>query len=147
LAHYRAALRAVNRAARFAPPEVHGQICVQFGRLFDESCLLEKAEKWYRRALIYEEKGSWLVLLGAVLAKQGRLDEAMKCHERAARLATETDSPDEAYVNIAMILRAKRRYREALRYVNRALKIDKNDEDAISVRKDLQKVLRMKRRS
>lgn len=48
LAHYKAAHRALSRAETLAPKTLRGHICVQWGHLFNESCDLRKAEKWYR---------------------------------------------------------------------------------------------------
>src|SRR6266496_2182224 len=122
LAHYEAAYRALSQADRLAPGNLRGHICVQWGHLFNESCDLRRAEKWYRRAIQHKADTPRLVFLGAVLAKQGRFAEAKRCHRRAARLAT---SPaDEAYYNLGLILRAERRYSEALLYFDRAIKID-----------------------
>jgi tetratricopeptide (TPR) repeat protein len=142
LAHYEAARRALSRADRLAPAKLRGHICVQWGHLYNESCDLKRAEKWYRRAVEYEADTPRLVFLGAVLAKLGRFSEAKRCHRRAARLATVP--PDEAYYNLGLILRAERRYPEALRCFDQAIKIDPKYSLAIEAREDVQRAAKLK---
>jgi len=142
LAHYEAARRALSRADKLAPAKLRGHICVQWGHLFRESGDLRKAEKWYRRAVQYKANTPRLVFLGAVLAKQGRFAEAKRCHRRAARLAT--TAPDEAYYNLGLILRAERRYSEALIYFKKAIKIDPKYTFAKEGVKDVRQAIKLK---
>ncbi len=79
LAHYEGAHRALSRADGLIPTELRGHICVQWGHLYNESCDLRRAEKWYRRAVQHGADTPRLVFLGAVLAKRGnfpRLNDA-----------------------------------------------------------------------
>jgi tetratricopeptide (TPR) repeat protein len=142
LAHYTAAHRALSRAHKLAPTDLYGHICVQWGHLFNESCALRRAEKWYRRAVEHRADTNRLVFLGAVLAKQGRFAEAKQFHRRAARLATHP--ADEAYFNLGLILRAERRYSEAVRCFDRAIKIDPKYSLAREARQDVMKALKLK---
>jgi len=142
LGHYKAARRALSRADKLAPGDLRGHICVQWGHLFNESGDLRTAEKWYRRAVQYEANTSRLVFLGGVLAQQGRFAEAKRCHRRAARLAT--NLPDEAYYNLGLILRAERRYSEALIYFKKAIKIDPKYTFAKEGVKDVRQAIKLK---
>jgi tetratricopeptide (TPR) repeat protein len=63
-----------------------------------------------------------LVFLGGVLARQGQFAEAKQCHSRAIRLATSL--ADEAYYNLGLIFRAERKYNDALKCFERAVKLD-----------------------
>lgn len=143
MAHYEAAHQALSRAEKMAPPSIRQHICAQWGHLYNKSCDLKRAERWYRRAVECKATTPVLIFLGAVLAQQGRFSEAKRCHRRAARLAT--DPPDEAYYNLGLILRAERRYSKALECFERAIKIDPKDNDAREARKDVLRALKMKK--
>ena len=67
--------------------------------------------------------------------KAGEFAEAKRCYRRAARLAT--DSPEEAYFNLGLILRAEGRHKEALKWFNKAIKVDANTEAAKVGRADI----------
>jgi tetratricopeptide (TPR) repeat protein len=92
------------------------------GQLYRERGELSGAIRCYRRAVGLGPSTSTLVLLGGALAKKGDLAEAKRCHRRAARLATE--NPDEAYLNLGLILRAERRYEQAIACFDRAIEHD-----------------------
>jgi len=142
-ANYKAAHAAMTRADKLAPPNIRRHICVQWGHLYNESCDLKKAEKWYRRAVELKPTTTGLTFLGAVLAKQGRLSEAKQCHRRAVRLAT--DPVDEAYYNLGLIFRAEGRYTKALECFKMAIKIDPDYTYAKEAHKDVSRALKLKR--
>lgn len=122
LARFQEARQALRRVERLAPPNRHADIYVEWGHFYNKKCALKTAERWYRRALKGKVTMHRLVFLGGVLAKQGRLAEAKQCHSRAIRLST--SSADEAYYNLGLIFRAERKYNEALKCFERAVKLD-----------------------
>ncbi len=125
MARYREAERALERAQRLAPTDRRADIDAHWGHLYDVKCDLKRAERWYRRALkqaVGKDKMRCLIYLGGVLAKQSRFAEAEQCQRKAISLSTEP--PDEAYYNLGLVLRAQQRYKEALKYLNRAVRID-----------------------
>jgi tetratricopeptide (TPR) repeat protein len=140
LARYDEAQTALCRAQQVAPSDRRTDIYIQSGHLHKNKCDLKNAERWYRRAVKHKETAGRLIFLGAVLAKQGRFAEAKRCYRRAIRVATEP--PDEAYFNLGLIFRAERKYEDALKNFNQALKIDpayklakEACEDVLEVRK------------
>jgi len=147
MAHYKAAHRALSRTERLATQDnrIRQHICINWGHLYNESCDLNRAVKWYRRALECKVSTSALIFLGAVLAKQGKFSEAKRCHRRAIHVATDLakDSPDEAYFNLGLILRAERRYAKALECFEQAIKIDPKQKEYGIAREDILEVLKL----
>src|ERR1700736_1700602 len=125
MARYREAERALRQAQRLAPAVHRADIYAHWGHLYNTKCDVKRAERWYRRALKLskgKDTMQCVVYLGGVLAKQGRLTEAGECHRKAISLST--DPPDEAYYNLGLVLRAQGEYKDALKFFNRAVKID-----------------------
>jgi len=71
--------------------------------------------------------------------RTGDFAGAKRCHRRAARLATE--SPDEARFNLGLILRAERRYEEAIACFDRAIQHDPKYKIAFEARRDCVRAL------
>ena len=128
----RSALKHLDRTGSDHPYVVN----VTHGHYHDALGELRQAERWYRKAAVKEPAA--LVFVGAVLARQGRLAEANRCHQRAAR-APEGDwiARDEAYLNRGLLMRAERRYRAALRCFDRAVELDPKYEAALEARTDV----------
>ena len=84
------------------------------------------------------------MFLGSVLARQGRLAEAKRCHRQATR-APEDDrlARDEAYFNLGLIFRAERRYREALACFDRAIALDSKYTAALEAQADVRSALKV----
>jgi len=142
LANYKAAHRALSRAEKLATANIRRHICTQWGHLYRESFDLNRAERWYRRAVKYKTTTHGLIFLGAVLARQGRFPEAKRCHRLAVRLAT--SPPDEAYYNLGLILRAERRYANALECFEQEIKINPKYKLAREARKDVLSASRLR---
>ena len=125
MARYPEAERALRQAQRLAPASHRADIYAHRGHLYNAKCDVKRAERWYRRALeLSKGKDTMrcLIYLGGVLAKQGRLADAEECHRKAISLST--DPPDEAYYNLGLVLRAHGKYKDALKFFSRAVKID-----------------------
>jgi tetratricopeptide (TPR) repeat protein len=133
----RATLRRLEKLARNGD---HYLVCIRWGEYYNRIGDLKRAVTWYRKAAA--ELPAALVFLGAVLARKGRLAEAKQCHRRATR-APEDDqlARDEAYLNLALILRAERRYREALVCFERAIAMDPKYAVAFEAQADVRSAL------
>jgi Flp pilus assembly protein TadD len=98
------------------------------------------AEAWYRRAIeAVPTDATAYIYLGAMLAKNGRLDEAEACHRQA------TECPegciDEAYLNLGYVRRAKGQYLDALQCFREAQSRDPLDTDVQEALEDMEHVL------
>jgi len=103
---------------------------------------VKHSERWYRKAVVAAPAA--LVFLGAELAGQGRLAEAKRCHRRATRLPDDDRvARGAAYCNLALILRAERRYRDALVCFDRAIALDPKYVVALKARADVRSALKV----
>ena len=107
-----------------------------FGDLYKRKGNLKASERWYRKAV--EEKGdkAWdLICLGGVLARQGKFAEAKKYHRRATRIKSE--NRDEAYLKLGLIFRAERKYANAIKCFDKAMKGEPKYKAAKRARRDV----------
>jgi tetratricopeptide (TPR) repeat protein len=140
IARYKDSQGAYDRAIALLPVEHHHRIYRQFGLLAQDQGDIEGAEGWYRRAILaLPTDATAYIYLGAMLAKNGRLDEAEVCHRKA------TGCPegciDEAYLNLGYVLRAKGKYLDALECFREALSRDPLDTDVQDALEDVEQVL------
>ena len=79
------------------------------------------AEAAYRElvSLKPDQTHPW-IMLGACLARQGKLQEAEAMHQQATELEGD---PDEAYLNLGFVFRATARFKEAAAAFEQALQI------------------------
>ena len=137
---YTKARTALRRLDRVAPGRLAYPVCVRWAAYYDAIGDLKRSEGWYRRAVAAAPAA--LVFLGALLAKQGRLAEAKRCHRRATRLPDDVRlARDEAYFNLGLILRAERRYRTALDCFDRAIALNPKYVEAFEARADVRSAL------
>jgi tetratricopeptide (TPR) repeat protein len=137
---YSNARSALGRLDGLAREELPYLVCICWGKYYDAIGDLKSAEKWYRKAVVAAPAA--LVYLGGVLARQGRLAEAKRCHRRATRLPEDDRlARDEAYFNIGLILRAERRYRDAVVCFDRAIALDPKYSVAIKAQEDVRSAL------
>jgi tetratricopeptide (TPR) repeat protein len=123
-------------------PETHRSywmICAAWLRYFRRKGDDESAAAWARR--LADQRPDWTpghCYLGSSLARLGRFDEAIAAYEQAAKLpVNDENSPDEAYLNIALIRRAQGRFDDALVMLDRAVEIDPDYTVAKRVRDDI----------
>jgi tetratricopeptide (TPR) repeat protein len=140
LARYAEAHAAYERAMSLLPVGEHKRIYRQCGLLAQDQADIEAAEGWYRRAIeALPTDATAYIYLGAMLAKNGRLDEAEVCHRQA------TECPegciDEAFLNLGYVLRAKGQYLDALECFREALSRDPLDTDVQEALEDMEQVL------
>ena len=81
------------------------------------------------------------ILLGACLARQGKLEAAMEMHRRATTLAGD---PDEAFLNLGLLLRAAGRFEEAADALQRALDLCSDDLTAADALADVREAMRLR---
>jgi len=121
-------------------PETDAKLCYWSCMIQKDQGNLKRAQRWIEEAIEQAEgEGSYWVTYGEILAKRGKLKQARNAHLAAVEAAT--SDVDEAYFNLALLLRGERRYKEALVEVNKALKIDPDYAEAHVLRQDLEEVL------
>jgi tetratricopeptide (TPR) repeat protein len=140
LARYAEARAAYERALALLPPEDHERIYRQLGLLDQDQGSLRTAEDWYRQAIeARPSDATAYIYLGAMLAKNGRLDEAEACHRKATECLD--GCIDEAYLNLGYVLRAKEQYLDALQCFREALSRDPLYTEAQDALEDIEQVL------
>jgi len=106
VARYKDARAALSRAKALLPDGVEDFLYAQLGNLYTLKDDMRRAESWYRRALAMKPAQKHWTSLGICLGRQGRLDEALRCHRRALRFKGKRA---DVYYNIGLILRGKRK--------------------------------------
>lgn len=120
--------------ARF--PEDRWGIYNQLGHLHRYRGSFLDAENAYQQAIDADpDEAASYIFLGAVQARQGKLEEA----ERTHRLATQCPEGfiDEAFHNLALVLRGQGRLAEAKQCFEKAIEIDNKYAEAIEALKDV----------
>ena len=114
-------------------------VCSAWTRLYQTKGDYENAVVWARRLI--DARPDWSVgyiYLGSSLARLGRFEEAVAAYLPATQLpADNNNDPDEAYLNIAYIRRAQRRFDETLAALAHAIKIDPDYDLHKTVRDDV----------
>jgi tetratricopeptide (TPR) repeat protein len=141
VARYAEAEQALRKAERLTPPELRATIWEHRGELYRAKNNLRHAERWFRKALDAKRTTRRHICLGATLAKQGRLDEALAQHRAAIRLGTAQEPIDEAHYNAALVLRAQGRYEQARNHLRQALRLDPKYPGARRTLRDLERAL------
>jgi len=140
LARYDEAERILRRALQLVPDQSRDHVYTHLGHLCRDRGDYEEAEQYYHKALLLApDKAGRHIFLGALLAKKGDFDNAEIVHREATR-CTNGDI-DEAYLNLGYVLRAQERYAEALECFIKALENTPDYLEAISAKKDTEKVL------
>src|SRR5206468_7291017 len=122
-------LAALRRALRLCPPERRYVVQAHFGHLYEKKGEFHRAETWFRKAVAgAPREAHWRIFLGGVLAVSGRLKEAEAVFREAARCSG--GCIDEAYLNLGLVLRAQRQYKEARACFQKALKISPTYKEA-----------------
>jgi tetratricopeptide (TPR) repeat protein len=124
MARYDDARRALRRAQQLIPKHLRHRLYRQWGIFYKEKNDLRRPEEWFRKAIRVDPTTSNYILLGATLAKQGKLIEAEKMHRRAISSRTRGDAIDEGHLNLGMVLRAQGKYGEAAVQFAKALTLD-----------------------
>jgi tetratricopeptide (TPR) repeat protein len=145
LARYEEAKTAMTRAIDLCPTEKRQIPFAQMGHLFMESGDYHQAEVWYRHAVQADpDDATYHIFLGALLAKQGRLEEA----ERSQRTAIDCAEGcmDEAYLNLGLVLRAQERFVEAADCFRTAIRLDPGYRVAREALQDVERCIKWSNR-
>ena len=158
---YKQARKAWRRARKLSGDEAEGMLCYWACTIDKEQGRLKRAQRWIERAIdVAPEQGSYWVTLGDILARRGKQGAARRAHQaaidantsNAASHASDASADDlasddiasdieEAHFNLALLLRAQRRYEDAMAQVSKALAIDPDYAEANALRQDLERVL------
>ncbi len=99
-------------------------------------------EASYRELVTFEpDHTEYWILLGACLARQGKLEEAIEMHRRATGLEGD---PDEAFLNLGVVLRALGRLEEAADAFVNALALCPDYPDASDALADVREAIRLR---
>jgi tetratricopeptide (TPR) repeat protein len=115
--------RALREAAQLPDGDTQASAVARIGMLFKHVGHRAEAEMWFAKATAdaYGASQGWIwIARGANLAVAGQFSEAEQCHRRAAEFE---DYRDEAQLNLGYVLRAQRRYHEAVLAFGEALSI------------------------
>ena len=101
-------------------PRYDRAYCV-IARCYRELGRWKMAERFYRKSLaIAQQSGTWM-LLGSVLDRQGRHDEAEECLQKAYKVDPDDD---EVHYNLGCLNRMKGKFALAEKHLKRAIEID-----------------------
>jgi tetratricopeptide (TPR) repeat protein len=139
LTRFKEAQAALRVAQRLIPKDRRAEIWEQSEYLYRRMNDFVRAEKAFRRAVQERPSTRRYILLGAALARQGKLAAAERQHRAAIREATPGEPIDEAHLNLALVLRANERYEEAITSLRRALRISLRYEEASEVLRDVRR--------
>lgn len=142
LARYSEARKALQRAERLTPRKLRYRIWEQWGHFYRDKFDLRRAESWYRKTLRAKPSTRAHIFLGAILARQGRLEEAKVQQLRAIRRAGANEPMDEAHLNLALLFRAEEQYEQAREHLLAALSIDPRYSIARTELRDVEQALR-----
>jgi tetratricopeptide (TPR) repeat protein len=140
LARYKEAERAIKKSIKLCPPNKRQIPLAQMGHLLKEAGKYDQAARWYRKAIVSDpDNAAYHIYLGAVLAKQGRLEEAEASHRTATRCPV--GCIDEAYLNLGFVLRAQERFEEAAKSFREAIRLDPKYRAAKQALRDVERCL------
>ncbi len=144
LAKYDEAKISLNKCTKYIKQNSKYRPCYLKGHLYRDNGQNKLAERWYRKAIEHSPKLPELwVFLGAILARQGKYKEAKIAHRKCISLDKATS--DEAHFNLALIFRAEGRYQDALKHLDKAIKIDPKYIIAKNVKKDILEAIKYKK--
>jgi len=144
------AMDALLKALEFAPEQIKSTIFGRIGFLCRQHISPMEAEKWFKQATENTQKpiGWAWILRGANLAVMGEYERALDCYQEALNL--EEIDRDEVFLNIGLVLRAMKRYNEAILAFQEALKLNPTYQEAqwnleglLDIEETLQKTAKM----
>jgi tetratricopeptide (TPR) repeat protein len=127
---------ALRRALDLAPESKRFAVYARIAMAMGKRGSPEDSEKWYRLATSEAGCPGWLwCLRGANLLRSETHALARTCFEAA--LKSEDVEKDEVFLNLALLARMQRRYDQARQYLQEALQIDPNYDEAKKVLESL----------
>ena len=139
MSRYPEAISALRRAARLFPPPQRSLVYFHFGQLYERKGVVGLAEPWYRRAIAScPSDAGYRIMLGRVLHRAGRLQEAAAVLRRATRC--KEGCREEAFLHLGFALVGLERFPEARRCFRHALDIDPKYPEARRALSDIEYV-------
>jgi tetratricopeptide (TPR) repeat protein len=122
-ARYAEAEKAIRRAILLCPKNKLSGPYTQMGHLLEAKGDFKEAAFWYRKAAqLDSQDANSYIFLGSNAFKRGLHKQSEKFYRRA--LECSKGAIEEAYFNLGGILLGKRKYAEAIKCYEEALKID-----------------------
>jgi tetratricopeptide (TPR) repeat protein len=144
MARYPEASAAIHRALALCPADLLWIPMSEMGHMYKASGSYETAACWYRRAIdAAPDQAGARIYLGGVLAMGGKLKEAERVLRAATRCAE--GCRDEAFLNLALVLRSLDRLDEAAECLKLALELDPLYKPAKHALRDVRQALRGRR--
>jgi tetratricopeptide (TPR) repeat protein len=141
LSRFEEAEQSLQMAMRLAAADGLLWVYADFGTMFRHKGDPASAEVWFRKTIEHSpEDTQGYVLLGGILARHGRLDEAEEIYRRGAHC--KTGCIDEVHHNLGLVLRALGRYDEAGECFETALKLDPQYKQARLALRDVKRAIR-----
>ena len=123
LAKYATAEKAICRAIMLCPPRALPFAYSEMGHLFQAKGDFKKAAFWYRKAVKRKpQDATYHIFLASNAFKGGFLKRSEAIYHRALKCSE--GCLDEAYFNLGGVLLGARKYSEAIKCYEEALKID-----------------------
>ena len=134
--------QALKRALELAPAKRRVFVLAHLGEMHQRRGDSASAERYYRDAVAADpDDAHGYIFLGSLMARDGRHDEAEATHRRGTKCLR--GCIDEAHLNLGYILRAHRRYEEAIASFAEALRIDPHYKVAKLALKDCKQAMRI----
>lgn len=144
MARYEEAEQAIAKALGLCPLDKRRIPLVRMGHVFEQAGDYQQAAEWYRRAVASEpDHAGGRIFLGGVLARQGRLHEAEEVYREAVGCAK--GCIEEAYLNLALVLRSRERFHEAADCCREAIRRDPEYREAKRILRDVEGCIRWMR--
>jgi tetratricopeptide (TPR) repeat protein len=131
---------ALMQSLSLAPDHKKCRVHVLLALLAGSVGQLAEAENWHQcatRSQEAQEEAFFWVFRGGNLARLERFEEAAECHRRATQLR---GAVDEAWLNLGFVLRAQRKYDEALHAFRQALEITPDYPEALQAIAELAEI-------
>ena len=120
MSRYPEAISALRRTDRLFPAAQRSLVYFHFGQLYERKGVVRLAEPWYRRAIAScPSDAGYRIMLGRVLHRTGRLQEAAAVLRRAIRC--KEGCCEEAFLHLGFALVGLERFSEARRCLRNAL--------------------------
>jgi tetratricopeptide (TPR) repeat protein len=139
LARYSEAEQALWNALRLCPEHLRRVPLTSMGHFYDARGEMARAARWYQRGIdAAPSHAAGYIFLGGVFTHQGRLREAEKVYRQAIEVCDE-GYIEEAFLNLALVLRSQEQFDEAADCLREAIRIDPEYSAAKKVLRDVER--------
>ena len=123
LGRYGEAREVLTKAMQHPRQDKMYSLFQQMGNMCEEMGDLGSSVQWFVKAIdLRPDDADGYIGAGAILARQGRLEEAEQYHRKATVCAQ--GCIDEAFLNLGFVLRAQEQFAEAQKCFEKALELD-----------------------